>query len=254
MASIAASTDQLWMSCIRIICPSFALSIIDLTVFFLLLVFQSNVSTDQHTIGILAAFCTLASLIPEPYGGLKNLGLYPTAFLTNSLTPLISYLRLLLDTLSSAQWFIVWFPKSHPRASILLSNSSTGISVFLRLYPHIKNEALALYFSNASNSFPVYCPGPSSKVNAIIGLLGSIALVVSSWTVVSTWVCFWLVSTFPAVGTDFFFPKIIFPAKIMTIITPTVIAIFSYCLRTSFFLCNFFSSFFSPVVIFTSLS
>ena len=45
--------------------------------------------------------------------------------------------------------------------------------------PHIKNEALTLYFSNVSNNSRVLSPGPSSKVKAIIGLLGSITLLLS---------------------------------------------------------------------------
>jgi len=68
---------------------------------------------------------------------------------------------------------------SHPNSSIFFKISSTFISFLERLVPHIKNEALTLYFSNVSNNSRVLSPGPSSKVKAIIGLLGSITLLLS---------------------------------------------------------------------------
>ena len=137
---------------------------------FAFFVCQSNVSTDHMISGIFTVSFNVS--LTAPYGGRSVVEPFATKPLMILFVPSTS---LKIPAASSVDKFacvMEWLESSHPCFAMRLIKSP----LFCAFCPSMKKVALELYFSSWSSNSPVRLPGPSSNVNAIIGLLGSMEL------------------------------------------------------------------------------
>ncbi len=161
MIAGAASTVHWWMSCIKMIEPGVARSIVNLATASALRLLGCQSSGEFVQCTTVKPFCAepfKTAPLYEPYGGRINLTGWPVIWV-------IVWLVLASCESSSAALMVVrsgcdqlWLPISNPMSAVFLTTSGR----FAAFWPIRKKVAIAFFELNVSSSFGVSELGPSS--------------------------------------------------------------------------------------------